>query len=211
MSVRRWWLGLCVGVCAPCALLAGPVLVGSGAFQPSDVLITFTGIGDQVPINTQYSAQGVTFNGALYGLTNPGDLAQFPSNGGGYIASNWRYWVPPYGQPFGAQFAAVATRVGFWYEANPADDLLVTTYRNNVAQGTVHYEVVSIAATFVGIQDLAGFDRIHITTHRADNGFMAIDDFRFDSQWVDAPIPEPSSLALLGLSGVALLRRRRRA
>src|SRR5207253_6547694 len=69
---------------------AAPVLITLGGFSGSETVINFNGIGNEAAITNQFAGQGVTFSGPVYGMTNPGDLSQFPLNGG-VIASNWRY------------------------------------------------------------------------------------------------------------------------
>src|SRR5436309_6693487 len=81
-----------LALAAGSGLQAAPTAIFSpGAFSGSAQLVNFNVIGNEVPITTQYSGQGVTFGGGLFGMTNPGDTTLFPANGGGVIASDWRY------------------------------------------------------------------------------------------------------------------------
>jgi len=55
------------------------------------------------------------------------------------------------------------------------------------------------------------FDTISITGGRPDSGVPEFDELRFGASYADVtPVPEPSSSALLGLGGLALIFRRRK-
>jgi hypothetical protein len=66
------------------------------------------------------------------------------------------------------------------------------------------------AATFTAPTTFS-LNAINVATFAA-NSFINVDEIRIGQSWADigvTAIPEPSSLALLGLGGLALLRRRR--
>jgi hypothetical protein len=184
-----------------------PILVGVGAFAPSDTTITFNSLANETPITNQFSGLGVLYSGSLFAMTNPGDTAFFPGNGGGVIASDWRYSIPGGGAPFSpivATFSTNMARVGFYVETNAPDDTRVTTSRAGNTTGVLVFPSV-LQASWFGVEDTAGIDKITIEVIGPDNHFIAIDDFKF-------AVPEPSSAGVMvGLSLLACLRRRRRA
>jgi hypothetical protein len=59
---------------------------------------------------------------------------------------------------------------------------------------------------FAGWQHAAGITSVHITEPSGENGFVGgLDNVRYDA------VPEPASIAALGLGAMALIRRRKRA
>lgn len=189
--------------------MAAPTLIGLGDFSAGDNLVTFNSIANEALITSQYAGQGVTFSGALYGLTNSGDLALFPSNGGGVIASNWLYSQGNYaGLSFAAAFTTDITRVGFYLENWPSQTATIELFEGITSLGSITYHTASLTAEFVGIQDLAGFNGMVLSDTTQGDGFYAIDDFRFGSG--AQAVPEPTTMLLLGLGmiGVAGVRRK---
>ena len=192
--------------------LAAPILVTQAAFDSSETLITFNALGNEVPIANQFAAQGVTFSGPVWSMTNGGDLIQFPSNGGGVIASNYRYsnLVVP-GSAIDITFSTDVTRVGFFQETNAGDDLLVTVFRDGVITGSFAIDNPNgVLADFFGVSDLLGIDRILIDAQVNVNRFVGFDDLRFGGTVAPAAVPEPGTLLLLGSGAAGLLARRKR-
>jgi hypothetical protein len=212
MRMRETALVALLMLAVPAAASATPILVGLGAFTGTETLINFNTIGNEVAVTNQYAGLGLTWSGSIYGMTNPGDISQFPSNGGGVIASNWRYSQNPNLTPMVGTFAAPATRVGFYHETNTGDALLVSVFRNNILTGSFTIANPNgTTADFFGVQDLDGIDRISIDAQNNENRFLAIDDFRFNAGPVGPAVPEPASLLLLGTGlGLGAWRKRRR-
>jgi hypothetical protein len=149
----------------------------------------------------------VTFSGGIYAMTNSGDTSQFPSKGGGVIASAWRYSRSSLQSlPITLTFTAIQGQMGFLTEMNASDVVQITTLLNGVQHGVVSYPSVSPTAVFFGVKDPLGFNSVSITLTGPSNHFLAIDDLRFQAK------PEPGAAALLaaGLGLTALLRFRRR-
>ncbi|MBL8219036.1 MAG: PEP-CTERM sorting domain-containing protein [Bryobacterales bacterium] len=189
--------------------VAAPVTIGLAGFSGSETVVTFNSIGDEELVDTQFAGLGVTFSGPVFGMTNSGDTGLYPSDGGGVIASNWRYSGPNLTPgALVVSFASTMQRVGFYHSGNQEDDFTVTFFLGNVETGSLLVAQTDSPAEFFGAQDTGGFDRIEITAPVNRNGFFAFDDLRFEG---DA-VPEPSTYALMamGLCGLAWMRRTRR-
>lgn len=203
---------LCLLACAFAqTATATPVSISQAAFSGAETVIDFNSIANSQSITNQYSAQGVTFSGALVGLTNPGDTNLF---NGSTIASNWIYGGSGNtGASWSAVFGSVQSLVGFFVETNAGDDVTIEAFLGATSLGAVNFPNPNgPTVDFIGIQDLGGFDRITVTTAIDVNGFFAMDNFRFEGGGSNQ-VPEPGSMALigLGLAGVLFTRRRYRA
>ena len=203
--------GLCLAACLFAqGTWAAPTSISQAAFSGAETVIDFNSIADTQSITNQYSAQGVTFSGALVGMTNPGDTNIF---NGSTIASNWIYAPGPgnTGSSWTAVFGSVQNRVGFLVESNSNDDVTIEAFLGLASLGSVNFPNPNGApADFIGIEELGGFDRITVTTATNDNGFFAMDNFRFEAS-NRSQVPEPGSLALLGLGLTGILFARRRS
>ncbi len=186
---------------------AAPVAIGLVDFSGSEVVVNFNAIGDESAINNQYAGSGVTFSGALFGMTNPGDTSLF---NGSTIASNWLYNGSGYqGATWSATFGTAQTIVGFHVEGNAGDDVTIEAFSGATSLGSVNFPNPNgTAVDFIGIRDFAGFDRISVTTARNGNGFFAMDDFRFEQGGNVVPVPGTLALVGLGLMGLGLSARR---
>jgi hypothetical protein len=183
-------------------------LFNTSGFNGTETTISFNSLANEVQITNQFSGQGVTFSGGIYAMTNSGDTSQFPSNGGGVIASDWKYSLSSLQSlPITLTFTAIQGQMGFLTEMNTNDVVQITTLLNGVSHGAVSYTSVGLTAVFFGVKDPLGFNSVSITVTGPSNHFLAIDDLRFQA------IPEPGVTALLatGLGLTALVGFRRRA
>lgn len=185
-----------------------PTAISQAAFSGTETVIDFNGILNTESITNQYAGLGVTFSGALVGLTNSGDTNLF---NGSTIASNWIYnGAGNTGPSWTATFGSVQNLVGFLVETNDLDSVTISAFLGATPLGSVNFPNPNdTEVDFIGVGDLGGFDRITVTTANVLNGFFAMDNFRFQATAV--AVPEPTSLALLGLGalGLTLLRRKR--
>ncbi len=214
MTNNRIKLGAAVAVLAyglSGAAWANPVQIGLGGFSGSETVINFNSIGNEVQINNQFSGQGATFSGPLYGMTNPGDTSKFPGNGGGVIASNWRYSLGSAGgYSFDVAFNQTETRVGFYVETNDPDNTTLAVYAGSTLLGSLLFDS-KITAAFFGAEDLAGFNNITISVQNNLNGFIAIDDLRFENSSVNGVPEGGATLLLMGLTTSGLVAWQRRS
>jgi len=199
---------------------AMPTSIGLDAFSGNETVINFNSIADEQLITNQYTASGVTFSGAIYGLTNDGDIENYPNDGGGVIASNWLYSQGSnQGLSFTATFASPKTKVGFYGSTNDPDNTTVEVSLNGNSQGSVFFDTGPGGyqnVLFIGVEDPAGFNSVTVSVQNNHNGFISLDDFRFEDAGAQPrAIPTLSewgmiimSLLLAG-SAVWMIRRRR--
>lgn len=183
---------------------AALVTANLGSFSSSATVIDFNAVPNEVSITTQYSGNGVNFSGALLGMTNPGDTAFF---NGSTIASNWKYSAGSnIGTSFTAVFDSLMNKVGFWSETNSSDDVTIEAFNGVTSLGLIAYANSNgLTADFLGLMSTIGFDSIVASVVGNGNGFIALDDFMFEADAVNA-VPLPAALfmlapALLGFFG----------
>lgn len=205
-------LALAVALFASSASVASAAPTVITSIAGPTVVIDFSGAANEAPITNQYAAQGVTFSGSLFGMTNIGDTKFFPGPPTA-IASNWTYDTSPYlqGLTFEADFTSHAFNVGFYQALNSGDFLTATVFDGATNLGSVDFPSPwgGFDVTFQGVSNDVAFDRVVFTVNKTDNGFFAMNDFTFDA----APgVPEPASWAmmLVGFGSIGAVLRRRR-
>ncbi|RVT88373.1 PEP-CTERM sorting domain-containing protein [Inhella crocodyli] len=176
--------------------------VGVAGFD-SPTLIDFNDAPSGL-INTFYVGNGVKF------VNLSGTYSYDTGTGSGASKSATNFFDVP-GFPNGeALFSNLMVRAGFFITANDADDTTVYAYKGATLVGfeTFNTSGNGVGGSFVGVEFTSGFDRIVIDTFGPVNGAFAIDDFRFEA----ASVPEPTSLALLGLgaAGFGFTRLRKK-
>jgi hypothetical protein len=192
---------------------AGPAfalsLITSVSFP--NTVIDFSSIGNTVPITNQYYADGVTFSGALIGLTNFGDTDLFPRSPAA-VASNWDYGIGNtfVDLSFTATFLSPITELDFYEELNPEDQVTVTAYDGLTDLGSLTLPSptdIHTGLPFYGVQS-APFDRAVFTISDNFNGFFAMNDFTFSSTTV-APELSIWAMRLTGFAGLGFVGLRR--
>lgn len=181
-------------------------------FASSDTVITFTGVSNESPVGASFGGSGVTFSGALNGMT-AGDTGFFPANGDGVIASNWFYSQGQnQGLSFTADFTTQIDRVGFWLENWSNQTMSVQLFNGLTSVGTLSFAQTStLTAEFRGLSSTNTFNRAVFTNTSNTNGFFAIDNFTFGLSAVSA-VPEPGTwlMMLLGFGAIGGAMRMRR-
>jgi len=211
---RHWMIRTALSALAGSVLagaaLANPIQVGIGAFSTPTATIGFENIANNASITNQYAAQDVIFSGGLYGDTDSGDVGMFAAVGGGnVVAGNFQNQVCTGSTclPITASFANEIASVGFYIITQPGTTT-VKVYSGHSATATSFTFTTQDAspATFFGVQDSAGIDKIVIADNAAPDGF-AMDRLMINSR----SVPEPTTLSFLGgllLCGVLARRRR---
>jgi hypothetical protein len=201
--MKRKMAYLLVGLVMACgrigSLEAVPIVIDRGDFSGSETLIDFESIDQNIEITDQFSGLGPTFAGGLFGdvLAGPDVL------GSTVTASNFQSSSPPFSNPIAVTFSAPVTSIGFDAIGNDADDITIRTFQAAVQTGSFTYDTLLLTPTFLGVQDLAGIDRIEIAAAEITNGAFSMDNFRFEG--TAAAVPEPSSLLLLGTAVIGLV------
>ncbi|WP_229445498.1 PEP-CTERM sorting domain-containing protein [Massilia sp. Leaf139] len=129
------------------------------------------------------------------------------------------YHVGTYAEVKGAKdevFMGFETIVGTGYFTSALHGVW-ETWLDNTRTGIGSFDAA--AGTVIGLYDVKGFDMVRIGTSSASthttldgNGATAIDSVRMQLQSIPAEVPEPGSLALLGLGvAAATFARKRKA
>jgi hypothetical protein len=185
--------------------------IGSGSFSAGATLVDFNAVtAAGTPITNQFAASGIIFSGSLFAMTNSGDLALFPGNGGGVIASNYIYGLLTRGLTFTAQLSSPANRVGFYLVNSNLQTLTVEFFNGAASIGSVLLKNTSgTTAWFKGVESDVAFDRMVFTNTSspyAAYGFFSIDDLRFEAITA-VPVPASLLLFLPGLGALIGMRR----
>ncbi len=194
------------------AASASTISIGASAFS-NPPAITFDSIGNGVPITSQFAAQGVTF-GNLWG--DQVELTFFFDSGAA-VAANFGSGVLGGAIPATMNFSTPYEMVGFELFSNGFTTVNVlgvdgqTTTFNVYAytppiRNKYNQIIVSAKGVFVGFENPTGISSISIGPSAVNNAFLV------DNIILQAPVgvPEPGTLALMGVSLLGLVAAARR-
>jgi hypothetical protein len=182
---------------------AVPTAVGVGAFTSAPI---DSNVAADVAITTQLT--GMTVSG-LVGFNNNNNLFGF---GGPLVTGAGQDPVDPESGLSGfLDFPAPIVRFGLVIDAT--DDTSLQLFRGGSFIGAVVYDTAGfqLESTFIGIEELGGFDRVVIPVLTpGPHGYVA-DLFRFDVQQTTV-VPEPATFVLLvsAVAGFGVARASRR-
>ena len=183
------------------------ISVGIGAFGPGSTLTTFTGLADGTEVN------GLTVNGILFnyslgngqvqigvgpGTTNnmaPPNVVSVPlGNNAGVLSMTLPSFVDTFGYGYALQSTAAvtaATTISLFSGATPVGSLSYNGVPDPLFTGG-----------FAGIESTIPFNSVRVTFNSVAAPAFALDNIRTGITLV--PVPEPSTLLLLG-AGITVL------
>ena len=184
---------------------AHAIPIGIEDFSGSETVIDFNGILSGEAITNQFAPDGVNFTGSPFQGAPLGTTINGTMSGANFS---------PINNPIVATFSSVQIRAGMYFGTIPGEPntVQIQAFRGDslletqtfLSSGSDFLPGGNLAAVFGGIFLAGGFDRIEFSNNSDPKAFQ-IDDFRFE------PIPEPSTVLLLGfgLVGIAGFGRKK--
>lgn len=118
--------------------LGSPIGLSADDFTATATTVDFNALSNWQRFDNRYAGSNVTFDGALFGMSNSGDTNLF---NGSTIVSNWQYWPGPgmTGSSWSATFGSLITMVGFFVETNAPDSVIIEAFAGDDSRGPLTF------------------------------------------------------------------------
>jgi hypothetical protein len=175
----------------------------------SATVIDFESTGSPGTYNTlDYAIDGFRFSTNMDNIdisSTSGYSGSGPAHSGNYVALNNHGFAGNLTREDGATFSFQSLWVRNWYDAGSVRTGTVTGFLNGVEVGRVSGESSGTWNQIVG--NFSQIDRLNFDF----GNFFLVDDFTLNAAEAPAGVPEPGSLALLGLGLAGLLASKKRS
>lgn len=178
--------------------LAFAALLLSSTAPAALTTLDFEGLAHNVNLTTQYASLGATFTSTdtFSSIRNTPGFESYPARSGQTVVTTKTLGLTT------IAFSHNVDEVSVWVLSPQTFGAKLTAY--GAGGGVVATATNPTNAAYRQLRVLGVSAAIRSVTIQAPAGFAVIDDLSFTA----APVPEPASLATLGLGAFGLLRRR---